>query len=179
MLRRPNQSGSAILEFTLAGITLIFIWISVVQMAIGMWRYHTIQYAVKRAGSYASFHGSGCSSNGNTCSIQVKDVASVLKTNAIGVDPAAMTVTFNVMQSDHVTAVSGQTITCQLSGGGSPCLSNTTTWPPATNNAPGTDIEIKTEYQFQSALALWVPGQGGVTFGSTWLPGFTHQTILF
>jgi hypothetical protein len=46
------------LEFALTGIPLIFIWISIVQMAIGMWRYHTIQYAVKTAGAYIVVHGS-------------------------------------------------------------------------------------------------------------------------
>jgi Flp pilus assembly protein TadG len=55
---RKNQRGSARLEFALTGIPLIFIWISIVQMAIGMWRYHTIQYAVKTAGAYIVVHGS-------------------------------------------------------------------------------------------------------------------------
>lgn len=166
-MRRRTQRGNALLEFTLAGITFIFIWINIVQIAIGMWQYHTMQFAVKKAGDYITFHGSNCSTGGNSCSIQIKDVAQLLKNYAIGIDPSVLTVTFNVMASDHVTVVSGQTITCQLSGGGSPCLNKATTWPPSSYNTPGTDIEIKTEYPFQS------------TFGRFWLPAFTHQTILF
>lgn len=179
MRRRKNQRGSAMLEFALAGIPLMFIWISIVQMAIGMWRYHTIQYAVKTAGSYITVHGSDCSTGTNSCSIKIKDAAQVLANYSIGIDPTQMQVTFNAMASDHVTVAS--TVSCQLSGGGSPCLSNNTAWPPSPNNTPGNDIEIKTEYLFASALAMVAPGPGStpVRFGTFWLPGFTHQSILY
>jgi len=177
-MQRRNQRGNALLEFTLAGIPMLFVWLSIVQMAIGMWQYHTMQYAVKTAGTYASLHGSDCATGGNSCTVQVKDVAGVLQNYAIGIDPTAITVTFNAMASDHVTVAN--TVTCQLSGGASPCTSNTTQWPPTSYNTPGTDIEIKTEYQFKSALAMVTPGSGQpVTFGTIWLPGFTHQTIVF
>jgi Flp pilus assembly protein TadG len=179
MARPQTQRGSALLEFTLSGIPMMFIWISVVQMGIGMWQYHTIQYAVKTAGAYATVHGSDCSTGGNSCTIEVENVAQVLQNYLIGVDPTQVTVTFNAMASDHVTVAS--TITCTLSGGVSPCLSNTTQWPPSGNNAPGTDIEIQTEYLWKSALAMVAPGPGAgpVSFGTFWLPGFTHQTIVF
>lgn len=178
-MRTSNRRGSAALEFALTGIPFIFVWISIIQMALGMWQYHTVQFAVKTAGAYAVVHGAGCSANGNTCTVKVKDVAQVLKNYAIGLDPAAITVTFNAMGADHVTVAS--TITCQLSGGGSPCLNNNSQWPPAANNTAGTDIEIKTEYLFRSALAMVAPGPGStpVSFGTFWLPGFTHQTIVF
>lgn len=166
-MRGKRQRGSALLEFSLAGVMFMWIWIQVVEMSIGMWQYHTMQAAVKVAGDYAAVHGAGCAKNGNTCSIQVKDVANVLKNYAVGVDSTNMTVTFNVMASDHVTPVSGQTITCQLSGGGSSCVNNATTWPPASYNTPGTDFEIKSQYQFRSTL------------GSYWLPSLTHQMIVF
>jgi hypothetical protein len=179
MAGRRIQAGSAVLEFTLSGIPMLFIWISIVQMAIGMWQYHTIQYAVKTACSYAIVHGSDCSSNGNSCTVEVENVATVLENYLIGVDPTKVTVTFNVMNSDHVTVAS--TISCQLSGGSSPCLSNATQWPPSGNNTPGTDIEIQTEYLWKSALAMVAPGAGStpVSFGTFWLPGFSHQTIVF
>lgn len=178
MSLQKSQRGSAILEFTLVGIMFLFILISIVQMAIGMWQYHTIQYAVKTAGAYATFHGSTCSKYGNNCVVQIQDVAAVLKKNAIGVDPQRVTVTFNVMASDHVTPVSAKTVTCQLSGGGGACDTNATAWPPSGYNDPGTDLEIKTEFQYRSALAMGGPA-GPVQFGSFWFPGFTHQTIMF
>lgn len=164
-MRRKRQRGNAMVEFAFTGTIFLMVWIGTVQLAIGMWRYHTIQYAAKTAGSYTTLHGSNCSTGGNSCSVAIKDIASVLKQNLIGIDPSAVTVTFNAMANDHVTVAS--TVTCQLSGGGTPCLSNTTPWPPSSNNSPGTDIEIKTEYQLKSTLA------------TVWLPGFTHQTILF
>jgi hypothetical protein len=135
---------------------------------------------VKTAGTYTALHGSDCSTAGNSCSVEIENIAQVLKNYMIGVDPTQVTVTFNAM-TNHTTVAS--TITCQLSGGSSPCLSNTTAWPPSPYNNPGNDIEIKTEYQFKSALAMVAPGPpgsgGAVQFGTIWLPGFTHQTILF
>jgi|SRR5579871_112500 len=175
MTRRERRRGSAVLEFTLAGIPFIFIWISVAQMAIGMWRYHTIQYAVKTAGAYLTLHGADCSMGSNTCGIQIKDAAKLLASTAVGIDPTAMTVTFNAIDVDHTTVKS--TVTCRLDA----CETNTTAWPPVNYNYPGNDVEIKTEYQFQSALAMFAPGPGAgaVQFGTIWFPGFTHQTILF
>jgi Flp pilus assembly protein TadG len=165
MRRSKGGRGSTMLEFALVGTLFLMVWISTVQLAIGMWRYHTIQNAVKVAGTYTAVHGSDCSTGGNSCGIAIQDIANVLKTNMIGVDPAQVTVTFNAMSSDHTTVASS--VTCQLYGGSTPCTSNTTSWPPSSYNTPGTDFEIKTEYQLHSTLA------------TVWLPGFTHQAIMF
>ena len=54
---KRKTRGNALLEFTLMGIPLIFVLISIVQLSIGLWRYYSLQYAVKAAGSYISMHG--------------------------------------------------------------------------------------------------------------------------
>jgi Flp pilus assembly protein TadG len=175
MRRHSGRHGSAMLEFVLAGIPLIFIWISIFQMAVGMWEYHTMQYAVKTAGYYLTEHGSDCSTSPNNCAIQIKNVAQVLQSYLMGLPASSVYVTLSVLGSDHQTVASS--VSCWLSS----CLTNTTAWPPAGYNSPGTDIEIQTEYLWQSALGMVAPGpgSGAVRFGTFWLPGFTHQTILF
>jgi Flp pilus assembly protein TadG len=173
--RRTNQRGSAILEFTLTGIPLMFMWISIMQMGIGMWQYHTMQYAVKVTGAYIAVHGSDCSATGNTCSIEIENAAQVLSNYLDGLPTASVYVTFSALESDHVTVASS--VSCWLNS----CLTNTTSWPPSSHNTPGTDIQVQTEYRFNSALTMFVPAPSGgvVNFGPAWLPAFTQQTILF
>src|SRR5215467_11012301 len=52
-----NRRGNAILEFTLVGIPLIFVLISVVEVARGMWVYHSLAYAVKEGVRYTIVNG--------------------------------------------------------------------------------------------------------------------------
>lgn len=172
--RRQQQRGSAIVEFVLTGIPMIFIWISIVQMAMGMWHYHTLQFAVKAATTYIAHHGSGCSATGNTCANQIKDAAAVLKGIAIGIPANEINVTFTAMKSDGTV---GATVTCQLDA----CVTNTTTWPPTAYNAPGLDMTIKADYLFRSAMCMVAPGPGAgpVKFGQFHLPGYSRQFILF
>ena len=174
MTRRKRQRGSTLVEFALTGIPLIFMWISIVQMGIGMWNYHTLHYALKAAGAYMTVHGTTCAAP-NTCSIQIKDAAQVLANNAIGLPRNAVQLTFTSVKSDHVTAAAP--VICQLDA----CLTDATAWPPAGYGTPGSDIEIKAEYLFHSALAMVAPGPGAgaVGFGAYWLPAYTHQMILF
>lgn len=172
MANRRGVRGSAILEFTLCGIPLMFVWISIVQMAIGMWHYDSIQYAVKICGAYIAVHGATYVSQGNSA-IQIKDAASVLASNAIGIPTNGMSVTFTAFNSSGGST----THTCQLNT----CLTDATPWPPSGYNEQGDDLEIKADYLWQSAIAMVAPGPGAMAqqFNSFHLPGYTHQFILF
>ena len=173
MAKRNRQAGSAILEIALCGIPLIFAWISTVQMSLGMWHYHTLQYATKAAGAYMSTHGANYVSAGNTAP-QIKDIATVLANQALGIPASGVTVLFTAYKSDGVTST---THSCTLSS----CQTDSTTWPPTTGgyNSVGNAVEIKTEYLWQNSIAMVAPGHGSVNFSAFWLPGFTHQVILF
>jgi hypothetical protein len=169
------------LEFAFTGIPLIFVWISTVQIALGMWHYHTMQYAVKATGAYLSVHGSDCASP-NTCSATIASVASVMKARAIGVPPTALQMTFNaVSSSDHKTVTS--TVSCTLTNATTPssgCDQNTTPWLPSGSNSPGSEFEIQSEFLWSPAIGIVGPGKGtSMIFGSFWLPAYTHQMILF
>lgn len=168
MTRRKKQTGSAMVEFTLTGVPLIFIWIGVVQMSLGMWNYHTLQYAIKQAGTYVSMHGLStgyCKSN----SCRVEDAASVMAAYAVGMKASSINMTFTPVASDHSTQ--GTATTCTLDN----CQTNTTAFP---NGNP--EFEIKAEYQFKNGLAMVAPGSSGVVkFQNPWFPAYTHQVCLY
>jgi len=179
VIKRKKRCGSVLLEFTLVGITLIFVWISIEEMARGMWNYHTLQYATKVAAAYASVHGATCSISPNSCSVTVRDVVGAFQTAAIGVPMSEVTLT--------LTTASGAATTCNPV---STCSTNAgwaTMWPPSakSDNSVGKDIYIRADYTFHTALAMFIPGQGSVAFGSSSgagtfnFPGYSHQSILF
>ncbi len=176
-LNRKRRRGSTLLEFTLVGIPMIFLWISVVQMGLGMWQYHTLQYAVKAATSYASVHGATCASP-NSCFVNVSDVVNMFQTNAIGVPMSKVALTLT-SQSASVTC--SQVSSCSSNSSWS------TTWPPtaSSDNAVGNWIKIRADYTFSSSLAMFWPGAGVVRFGSSAgagtfdFPGYSYQLIQF
>ena len=69
--RRRQRGGSTVIEFTLVGIPMIFVFISTFEMARGMWIYHSLAYAVKEATRYASVHGASCTTSPNTCGVTI------------------------------------------------------------------------------------------------------------
>jgi Flp pilus assembly protein TadG len=169
------------LEFVLVGIPMLFGVISIEEMARGMWQYHTLQYAVKMANSYASVHGATCSSSANSCTVDVSNVVGVFQTNAIGVPMSSVAVTLS-------SETAGNAVTCSQV---STCSSNSswsTQWPPTASgdNAVGNWIKFRADYTFKTALAMFWPGAGGpVSFGSSLgagkfdFPGYSFQIIQF
>ncbi len=62
-----KKRGVTILEFSLAGIPALFVFISTIEMALGMWQYHTLGYAMKDATRTIISRGQGCQMTGNSC----------------------------------------------------------------------------------------------------------------
>jgi Flp pilus assembly protein TadG len=158
-------------EFALAGIPVIFVLFSTVQLGMAMWSYHTLAYAVRQGARLATFHGKGCTTNGNACTITVGAITTEISNNAPGIVPSQFNVT--------LTTASGATTTCNPV---STCLSSSTVWPPAANNdnAPGATVTISAMYVFPAALSMFWPGAGsGVSFGTIALPASTQQIIVF
>jgi Flp pilus assembly protein TadG len=170
MIRRNPRRGTAMLEFVLSGIPMIFVWIGIVQMSIGMWHYVVMQHAVKTAGNYLAHHGSSYVAAGNTAST-IQDAANVLSTAAIGIPASEVSITWKA------TPITGSavTTTCVLSA----CKTDATQWPPASASFPGSVVEIKADYVYKTSLAMFVPGKGTMRFNNPNLPGYTRQVILF
>jgi Flp pilus assembly protein TadG len=161
-------AGNALVEFTLVGIPLIFVLISTFQMALAMWNYQTLAYAVRAGARYAATHGKDCGNSGNSCGTTVANVENAIAKAAVGLPPGNFNVT---LTSGTATAV-----TCAPL---SSCGSTSTAWPPSGNNSPGQDIQIAATYTFSTALGMLWPGAGKVSFGTFTFVAYTRQPIQF
>jgi hypothetical protein len=170
MRRKKQQRGSALVEFTIAGIASIMLLISVFQLAMIMWNYHTMAFAVHEATRFVAVHGVGCTKPGNSCSVSVGTIASQIGSTGIGIPSGSVNVT--------LTTDSGAQTSCTPL---SSCFSNSTVWPPSSNNdnRTGKLITISAKYQFHSALIFFWPGAGTQSFGAIWLPASSTQSVLF
>lgn len=174
------RRGSALIEFTLVAIPLMFVLISTFEMSRGMWNYHTLQEAVNVGAAWAAVNGQNCADTGNSCSCPasgatgngntVDCVARLVGAAAIGIP--ANTTSFTVkLSAGGVTQV-----TCApLSN----CYGNTAVWPPAGNNSIGTLAQVSAQLPFTSAIALFWPGAGAQQFGTFTFPATSTQVIQF
>ncbi len=151
--RKVRQRGSAMIEFTLVGIPMIFMLVSIFEISRAMWNYHTLAFAVREGTRYAVVHGSGCTSDPlNSCQVTVGQVAQRIQNAGIGLEPSQLNLTFTS---------SGHSIPCTLKT----CVGIATVWPETPNNIPGSAVTISASLPFQSALAMLWPGAGrGVSF---------------
>jgi TadE-like protein len=146
-IHQKRQRGAAMVEFILAGIASMTLMISTVHVALAMWNYHTLAYAVHETNRYIASHGRDCSLGGNTCTITVGNVVTKLTGNAIGLLPANLNLT--------LTSASGTVHTCSPV---SNCNSDATQWPPVANfdNMPPNNTTVKASYTFNLPIvALW------------------------
>ncbi len=164
-----KRKGAVTVEFTLVGIPLIFVLISTVEMSRGMWMYQTQAYAVNAAARYVAMHGVGCSSNGNSCTVTVGSIATVLANTGVGLSTSQWNVTLYSASGSHNQ-------TCNPL---STCAANSTAWPPSPDNTEGYGIAIKGSYPFTSALAMFYPGTKAQQFGTFNLPAYSQHLIQF
>jgi len=165
---RRSRRGNSMLEFVLCGIPMIFVFLSIVEVARGMWTYHTLAYAVREGVRYATTHGVGCASP-NTCQVTIGTITGVIKAAGVGLDPNAVTLTFTPANG----SASSDTMTNQAS--------STTTWPPAGSNAPGQSVKISAMYPFRTFLAIFWTGAGRPLndSGVFYLPASSTEPVQF
>ena len=170
MKQTRHSRGSAVIEFTLAGLASTILLISTFQLAVAMWNYHTLDYAVHDGTRYSAMKGAGCTQPGNSCSVTVGAIAHRFAAVGIGVPADKVVVT--------LTTDSGTSTVCSPLNS---CFSNATVWPPAANtdNHVGKRITIAAKYRYQSALLFFWPGQTSQNYGAVWLPASSTQSIVF
>jgi Flp pilus assembly protein TadG len=166
MAKPGNRRGSALIEFTLMGIPIIFLTISVFSISIDMWEFHELPHAVEMTARYAATHGKGCASP-NTCSLTVAGMVSYFEAQNISLLPSLVNVTF--------TDSGGSTSCAPLTN----CSSSLATFPSASHNAPGQDVTVYATYSLKNPVAIfWPSGHNSVwhafTVGAT-----SRQRILF
>ena len=166
---RPGtrKSGFAMIEFSIIAIPMIFLTISIIEASIAMWQYHSMAYAVDVATRYAVTHGRGCSQNGNTCTITLGTLTSLLSAQA----PALEASKLNVTLTTRSTTISCNPINT--------CFSSTDQFPNATDNAVNFDVKIVATYAVANPMPFFWPGSqassgSGFTLGAT-----SRQRIVF
>jgi Flp pilus assembly protein TadG len=168
--RRIRRRGNVALEFTLVGIPVLFILISVVNISYTMMTLHTMQEAVVQGARFIIGRGAGCAANSNTCTITIGTITDAMRLFNAGVDPNSLRVTF--------TTASGATTACNpiIS-----CHGNSTVWPPASNsdNVPGKDIIVSADYPCVTVIAMFWPGNGMNKFGQMTLHAYSRQRMTF
>lgn len=169
-LRRRGQGGSALVEFTMAGIACLALMICTVELSLAMWYYHTLAYAVHETNRYIVVHGRDCSLGGNSCTITVGNIVSKFEANAIGIPLSTLNLT--------LTSQSGTVKSCSPVTN---CAGDATQWPPDTNwdNGRGNLSTVKAAYTSNLAIvSLWF-GSSGSRINNVTFTSQSQLAILF
>lgn len=159
------------LEFVLVGVPSIFLVLSVFEISMIVWQYHTLAEAVAEATRYAAANGETCYSSGYSCGTTVGNIATAIKNQAVGLEPANLTIT--------LTANGAQIANGTVESFISPSL-NTTDFPPdSTNGAAGDTITILASYPIPNPLFGYWPGGGSIAAATYTLKATSTQEILF
>ena len=179
-LRGGGRRGNTLIEFTLVGIPVIFLLISIFEMSRGMWLYHTLASTIREGTRLAVVHGNSCNLYPNSCAMRIRDYAGRIRNWGIG---------FTTADIRDLTFVSAtRTITCPtLADCVGDAAAGSAYWPAgapgAAEDAGGkrrTAIEIRATYQFRSAISMFWPGAGsGQTFGTVMLPASSRELIQY
>jgi Flp pilus assembly protein TadG len=164
--RRSREAGSVVIEFAIIGPVLMLITITLFQIALAMWNYETLAFAVREGARYCSVHGQGCGYSNNSCSITVSNVAYDIATAAVGLAPGTMNVT--------LTPSRGTSINCNPLNS---CYSNSTAWPPSSANTEGSSSVTVTGYY--PLNLFFMPRQGFLGTSTGNLQASSQQIIQF
>lgn len=158
-------------EFSLIGIGLVFVLISIFEMARGMWVYHTLAHVSKEATRFLIVRGSACqNSAGCVASAQLDALATKLREEGVGLDPNDFTIQV-FRDGTQVVGSSGNYVTVAS------LVGSTTAWDSIAKK--GAFVAVNVRFRFRSALAMFWPGSRGVTFGVFNLGASSQDTIQF
>lgn len=164
---KSRRSGNAVLEFTLVGVPMIFVLISVLEIGRLTWSYHTLTSAVTEGARYAIVHGKNCNQSPNACAVSIGDIASRVKSRGVGLVPTDTQLKLVALNS---------TTTCRLDE----CASYLAPWPAPPANEPGMEIEVAATYSVHSMISMFWPGAGSVApFGLLQLTASSREAIQF
>lgn len=185
MRNRRQQHGATLLEFTLVGIPLIFILISIFEIARGMWVYTTLAHAIKEANRYVIVHGNNCGNVPNSCwqFARIRNAATVIRDAGAGLIPTELQ---NIQFISSTRIVTCPTLQACIDSGGL----GDTFFPSAGPISPGVTkdvggqtgalVEVRAQYPFRSAISMFWPGAGpGITFGTFLLPASSRERIQY
>lgn len=167
--RRLASKGASILEFTMIGIGMIFVFLSFIEIARGMWIYQTMAYAVREGARYAAEHGKDCAppyAPSPGCQVTIGQIAGVIKSAGVGLDTDNTTLT--------LTPASGSATSDTITN----LISNSTDWPPSTCYSPGQPVKISATYPFRTFLAMFWMGGRGLNDSQTFTLGASSTELI-
>lgn len=180
-MRRRSQRGATTVEFALVGIPVIFILISIFEMARGMWLYETVAHAVREGARYAAVHGQDCVTTPNACDAKISDIAGVIQNAGVGLDRSQLQVTVSIAGGSTSFVSDGPSSLNTLlsdSSDFSGWLFGTSPNQTVITGA-GNDVVVFASYPFRSALALLWPGARPVNFATVNLAAVSRERIMF
>ena len=168
MAKAGSRRGSTLIEFTLMGIPIIFLTISVFSISIDMWEFHELPHAVEMTARYAATHGQGCTQPGNSCSLTVANLVTYFKAQNISLLPSLVNVTFTD---------GGGSITCAPL---TDCASSSTLFPSTGHNVAGVDdVTVRATYTLKNPIAIFWPSAHNAVWHAFTVGATSRQGILF
>jgi len=164
---RSQRSGSTLIEFTLVGIPLIFMMMSILMTAIGMWQFESLAYGAQSTARFIAMHGRTCTQDGNSCIVTVSDVAAYFSGQTIALDPAKANITLKSAST---------TTSCRPIAS---CIGNSAQFPSAADNGVNFDVTVTASYGVVNPLAMFWPGTTPVGSGTFDLYATSRQRITF
>lgn len=142
-VRSPQRGrrGATIVEFALFFLLFLTVAVGLMELGRGVWTYTTVAHAARAGARYAVVHGSlnPIGQDGTT-------IAEVVKANAVGLDPAEITVTTKYEKYDQVAG----------------------TWlTGSAYNERGNVVEVKVGYPFRLVTGPLVLAQNTLQLSST------------
>lgn len=166
------RRGSSLVEFVFAGVPILLVIISVMEIARCMWTYNTLSYAVTQAARMAVVQGETCATPPNVCPVTtVSGIAQRIADSSQGLLTDQMSLTLT-------STGTGGTVNCALPF----CLTNASPWPVAAGYTPGTAtvVTVKAVYPFQSPMTIFFPGFSSPTSWITAnLPASAQEQFQF
>jgi len=174
-IRARGRKGNTLVEFTLVGIPVIFLLISIFEMSRGMWMYHTLAHSLKEGVRFAVVRGNDCNVSPSNCAATIGTIARRIRDSAVGMPAGDL---INVQFRSSTRTVACTTLES--------CLSSGTFWPASPpgstvdrGGAPVTGwVEISAQYRFRSAISMFLPGSRGIVFSPVLLPASSRQAIV-
>jgi Flp pilus assembly protein TadG len=164
------------LEFVLLGVPSLFLTLSVFEASLTMWEYHTLAEAAATGARYAVTHGSDCASP-NSCAATAAQVATVIKTAVVGLDPAKVNVTLTPQTGSAI----GPYTVSNCSAGNAQATGCTGNFPPTgAAGAPPNTITVNLTYTAANPFAMFWPGAGkGMMEKAVTIGAISTQEIMF
>jgi Flp pilus assembly protein TadG len=166
-MKRRNSRGSTVLEFTLVGVPMVFVFMGIAAMGFTMWTYQTLAYATKELNRYIAVHGTHCGSGTNSCKLTVGNVATAAESYAIGLSSGTLKLTLTSPST---------TYSCSPV---SSCTSNSNPWPPSADSTVGTAIQVRMQYEVNPAFTMMWTDEKTAMYGSYNIGSYSKQRVLF